>query len=104
MFRIRTKIHKKLSILVISVVLLISYAASVNFILTTEAASSYTGASKPMQFYFHHLDNPVAVAGLQTKYVMNTIKQFSFSTQQDALTNAFYKPVGQPKIEVDFYL
>jgi hypothetical protein len=104
MFRIRAKIHKKLSILVISVVLLISYAASVNFILTAEAASSYTGAGKRMQFYFHHLDNPVAVAGLETKYVMDTLKQFSFSTQQDALANAFYKPVGLPKIGVGFYL
>ncbi len=104
MFRIRAKIHKKLSILVISVFLLISYVASTTLILTAEAASSYTAAGKPMQFYFHHLDTPVAVAGLETKYVMNTTKQFSFSTQQDALTNAFYKPVGLPKIEVDFYL
>ncbi len=104
MFRNRAKIHKKLFILVISLVLLISYAVSVKLILTAEAASSYTGEVKPMHFYFHNLDNPVTVAGLETKYVMNTTKQFSFSTQQEAFANAFYKPVGLPKIEIDFYL
>ncbi len=104
MFKRHAKFHKKLYILVISAVLLISFAASAGVFQTAKAVSSYTGAAKPMQFYFHHLNNPVTVAGLETKYVMNTTKQFSFSTQQEALTNAVYKPVGLPKIEVDFYL
>jgi len=57
-----------------------------------------------MQFYFHYLDNPVAVGGVETKYVMNTTRQFGFSTQQEAQENSFFKAVGLPKIEVDFYL
>lgn len=66
--------------------------------------SSYTGVAKPMEFYFHHVDTPVTVAGLQTKYVMNTTREFSFSTLQEAYTHSFYKPIGLPKIVVVFYL
>jgi len=44
------------------------------------------------------------VAGLDTKYIMNTTKSFRFPTQGQAYTNSFYKPIGQPKIAVDFYL
>jgi hypothetical protein len=57
-----------------------------------------------MTFYFHYLDTPVTVAGLQTKYVMNTTQTFRFQTQQDAHINSFYKPTGLPKIVVDFHL
>lgn len=67
-------------------------------------ASSYTGAAKPMEFYLHYVDSPVDVAGIQTKYVMNTTKWFRFPTQQEAYANSFYKPDGQPKIVIDFYL
>lgn len=90
-----------LSIISLSVLVL---TASTAMIQPTEADASYTGVAKPMQFYFHHLDTPVTVAGLQTKYVMNTSKQFSFSTQEEALTYSFYKDFGLPKVEVDFYL
>jgi hypothetical protein len=95
---------RTLSILAISILLLISFATSIGMIQTTKAEASYTGAAKPMQFYFHHLTNPVTVAGLETNYIMNTTKQFSFSTQQEAYANSFFKDVGLPKIEVDFYL
>jgi len=91
-------------VLAIISLLLFSATASIEMIQTTEAAASYTGTSKPMEFYFHHLDNPVTVGGLQTKYVFNTSRQFSFSTQGEAYTNALFKAVGLPKIEVDFYL
>ena len=104
MFKSYAKFNKKRKILFISAVFLISLATSAAVTQTAKGASSYTGAAKPMQFFFHQLDNPVTVAGLETKYVMNSTKQFSFSTQQEALANAFYKPVGLPKIEVDFYL
>ena len=57
-----------------------------------------------MEFYFHYLDSPVTVAGLQTKYVINTTRSFRFLTQQEAHANSFYKPTGLPKIVVDFYL
>jgi len=71
--------------------------------LVAQAASS-SNAMKPMEFYFHYLDNPVTVAGVQTKYIMNTTRWFKFLTQQEAYASSFYKPVGLPKIVVDFYL
>jgi len=85
-----------LSALIIFVVLLSSMAMRVT--------SSYSATPKPMEFFFHNSDAPVNVAGLQSKYVMNTTRSFKFSTQQDAYANSFYKPLGQPKIDVDFYL
>jgi hypothetical protein len=57
-----------------------------------------------MEFYFHYLDTPVDVAGVQSKYVMNTTQSFQFLTQTDAHANSFYKPTGLPKIVVDFHL
>jgi hypothetical protein len=66
--------------------------------------SAYTGVAKPMEFYFHYVDTPVVAGGTETKYVMNTIRQFEFSTQQEAYENALYKPIGLPKIVIDFYL
>jgi len=64
----------------------------------------YVGAVRPMEFYFHYSDLPVSVAGIQTHYVMNTTRLFKFATQKAAFQNSFYKPIGQPKIVVDFYL
>ena len=104
MIKSYTNNFRTLSILAISSLLLISFATSIGLIQPTIAESSYTGVAKPIQFYFHHLTNPVTVAGLETKYIMNTTRQFSFSTQQEAHENSFYKDVGLPKIEVDFYL
>lgn len=95
---------KILNIFIICALLLISYTAPSNMAQIVKASPSYTGAAKPMQFYFHYRDTPVTVAGLETKYMMDTTRQFSFSTQQEAFTNSFYKSVGLPKIEVDFYL
>jgi len=88
----------------------------VNFILVTSILisifgstlpivdSAYTGIGKPMEFYFHYVDIPVAVGGTETKYVMDTIRQFEFSSQEKAYENALYKPIGLPKIVIDFYL
>jgi len=66
--------------------------------------ASYSGRAKPMEFYFHYSDTPVYVAGLQTKYFFNTTRLFSFLTLQEAYVHSFYKPIGLPKIVVDFYL
>lgn len=66
--------------------------------------SSYTGAVKPMEFYFHYTDIPVTVAGLQTKHVANSTRLFRFLTQEEAYANSFYKNSTQPKIAIDFYL
>jgi len=85
------------------VISLVSYAVSVG-VVSVEAPASYTGSAKPMEFYLHYLDTPVNVAGIQTKYVINTTQWFRFQTQQDAYINSFYKPTGQPKIAVDFYV
>ena len=98
-----TKNHTPKILTIISL-LLISSIASIGIIQTTQAAPSYTAASKPMEFYFHYLDSPATVAGLQTKYIFDTNKEFSFTTQQEAYTYSSYKDPGLPKIEVDFYL
>jgi hypothetical protein len=66
--------------------------------------STYNGVAKPMEFYFHYVGTPVAAGGTETKYVMSTIRQFEFSSQQEAYENALYKPIGLPKIVIDFYL
>jgi len=95
---------KTLGLLTVMALSLIAYVASTRVIPVVQAAASYTGAAKPMEFYLHYSNTPVNVAGIQTKYVMNTTKWFQFLTQQDAYTNSFYKPVGLPKIAVDFYL
>jgi len=70
------------------------------------AKSQSNDVTKPKEFYFHFIDTPVSVAGLETKYIMNTTKWFKFSTQQEAYINSFYKPadINQPKIVIDFYL
>jgi hypothetical protein len=68
------------------------------------ASPKYTSVAKPMEFYFHHVENPIPAGGTETKYVMNTDRQFEFLTQQEAYENAFYKPIGLPKIVIDFYL
>ena len=95
---------KILRMFLICAILLFSYITSENLAQIVNAAPSYTGATKPMQFYFHYRDTPVTVAGLETKYIFDTTRQFSFSTQQEAFANSFYKAEGLPKIEVDFYL
>jgi hypothetical protein len=66
--------------------------------------SSYVAEAKPMEFYFHYVDVPVAAGGTETKYLMNTKRQFSFLSQQQAYENTLYKPIGLPKIVMDFYL
>jgi len=81
---------------------IISVALLVSIVPVAESQSS--GVAKPKEFYFHYIDTPVSVAGLETKYIMNTTEWFKFLTQEEAFTNSFYKPVGLPKIAIDFYL
>ncbi len=90
-------------IIAVSITTLIIFAALVSG-TTPRANAAYSAVAKPMEFYLHNLDTPVDVAGLQTKYVMNTTRAFKFLTPQDAHANSFYKPVGLPLIVVDFYL
>ena len=103
MFRESSK-STTLSLLITILLSTFSFLGSAYWTPKAEATSSYTGLAKPMEYYLHHVDTPVDVAGIQTKYVMNTTKWFSYLTQQDAHANSFYKPVGQPKIAIDFYL
>jgi hypothetical protein len=91
-----------LTSLVISFMVLPLMAGST--VTLADFSSTYSHALKPMEFHFHYVDVPVHVAGLDTKYVMNTAKSFRFETQDEAYVNSFYKPTGQPKIAVDFYL
>ncbi len=91
---------KKKMFEIISMALLIALP----LIMSVAQASSSGSNSKPLHFYFHYSDAPVSVAGVQTHYIMNTTKWFRFLTQKEAYANSFYKPVGLPKIVVDFYL
>lgn len=95
---------KALPLLTTLTISAIAYLALLSAVPVTRAAATYTGMPKPMEFYLHHFDTPVHVAGLDSKYVMNTTKSFKFLTQDQAYANSFYKPVGLPKIDVDFYL
>jgi len=103
MFRRLSKV-KTLSLLAVVIVSIFATVTSMQLVQKARGAASYTGAAKPMEFYLHYADTPVDVAGIQTKYLMNTTQWFHFLTQQDAHANSFYKPVGQPKIAVDFYV
>ncbi len=95
--RIRSKIT--IASLTVSMLFVI-----MSFCMAPRVESAYSAVAKPMEFYLHNFDIPVNVAGLQSKYIMNTTRSFKFSTQQDAYTNSFYKPTDQPKTTVDFYL
>jgi len=103
MFRENSRL-KASALFAILAILSVAYFALLGAAPVAEAAVTYTGAAKPMEFYFHYSDTPVNVAGMQTKYVMNTTRLFRFLSQQDAYANSFYKPAGLPKIVVDFYL
>jgi hypothetical protein len=72
--------------------------------ISTSQASSSSVRSKPLHFYFHHIDASVSVAGMETHYIMNTTRWFKFLTKAEAYAHSFHKPVGLPKIVVDFYL
>ena len=99
--RFYTKPVKKVVFFILSISILTSL-----FLLFTVSKSNaaYSGVAKPMEFYFHYVDTPVAAAGTETKYVMNTTRDFEFLTQQEAYENSLYKPIGLPKIVIDFYL
>ena len=89
---------------IFNMILTIAILTSILTFVFSGVNSAYTGAAKPMEFYFHYVDNPIPAGGTETKYVMNTIRQFDFSSQQEAYENALYKPIGLPKIVIDFYL
>ena len=40
--------------------------------ISISQASPSSVSSKPLHFYFHHIDTSVPFAGMQTYYVMNT--------------------------------
>ncbi len=75
---------------------LVSIFSLVGMISTVDASPNNT--AKPMHFYFHYVAAPVYVAGTDNHYVMNTTKIFQ------AYNNSVYKPEGQPKIIVNYYL
>jgi hypothetical protein len=95
----------KIEIKAVNLLVLISILISVFLVFTIPiVGSAYTGISKPKEFYFHYVATPMAAGGTETKYLMNTTRQFEFLTQQEAYDNSFYKPIGLPKIVIDFYL
>ena len=98
------RFHKKRIKIVYSLVLISILTSVLGFITVPVVNSAYTGIAKPKEFYFHHVETPVGVGGTETKYVMDSTKQFGFLTQQEAFENSFQKPIGLPKIVIDFYL
>lgn len=98
------KVKKPKAMLICTAVVLFVISITLFTNIVSIVKSQSNGETKPKEVYLHYIDTPVSVAGLQTKYIMNTTKWFKFATQQEAYTNAFYKPVGQPKIAIDFYL
>ena len=74
------------------------------FIVSAEETISYNGSVKPLDFYFHYLDQPSEVGGIESKYIMNTNRVFRFNTDLQAFSASFFKPVGLPKITTNFYL
>ena len=69
-----------------------------NTLSTANASLSSSSMAKPLHFYFHYIDPPVYTAGSYSHYIMNTTMLFQ------AHNNSVYKPTGQPKMLVDFYL
>jgi hypothetical protein len=91
----KTKKSAVLSFAALTLILFF-YSCLAGMISTVDASPNNT--AKPMHFYFHYLDVPVSVAGIQTHYVMNTTRLFQ------AYNNSVLKTIGQPKLLVDFYL
>ena len=52
-------------------------------------------------YYFHYAAAPVSAGGGTTNYIANSSAQFDFATQQQAMTNSFYKVNGQ--LTMSFY-
>lgn len=98
------RFHAKMQIKTVNWLILFSILASFLLVNVPTANSTYSSVAKPMEFYFHYIDTPVAAGGTETKYVMNTTRQFEFLTQIEAYQNALHKPIGLPKIVLDFYL
>lgn len=61
-------------------------------------SATLTSSKFAMTFYFHYANSPVFVGGTMSHYLMNTTTLFQ------PRNNSVLKPVGQPKIEVDFYM
>jgi len=99
-------LKKKKILEAISVVLLLGIALPMVLPSTISGAqaSPSVDRSKPLHFYFHYVETPVSVAGMQTHYVMNTTQRFNFLTQREAHGHSSYKPIGLPKIVIDYYL
>ena len=83
-------------------VLIILLSASLPFFTVNPSfnpvgAQAYNSELKNIRFYFHYSAYPVFIVGAGTHYVMNT--SALFSNPQPLI-----KAIGQPKIQVDFYL
>ncbi len=91
--------NKRILTLTLAIIITIS-----SFAILLPATALYQGQAKPMEFYLHNLSTPMNVGGIETTHVMNTTKAFSYQSVEQAFANSFYKPAGQPKIDVAFYL
>jgi hypothetical protein len=97
------KSRKNWSALQLSLIILSVSLACPRYSAASDSVS-YSGSAKSMEFYFHYLDKPATLAGLETKYTFNTTQAFRFTNQKTAYQNSFYKPIGLPKIGASFYM
>ena len=95
---------RRTGFMVLLCILLLAPGVVWNGVRADMSSSSYAGSVKPMEFLFHYVDEPVRVAGLETKYVMNTLREFRFATEKAAFAGSLHKPIGLPKIVFGFYL
>lgn len=86
---------KRKTLLTVLVLLVLSTLASVHTLPVSFA--SLDPATQPMIFYFHNSTLPVVTGGVSTHLLMDTTRSFENPTKLN-------KPIGQPKVEVDFYL
>lgn len=57
-----------------------------------------------MDFILHALEEPAVVGGQETKYIMDTTHEYSFLTLEQARSGSLIKPIGLPKITLNFFL
>ena len=80
-----------------TLLILLAPALLLSIPLATSPAHS-SPSTKPLHFYLHYSANPPSVGGVSTNYIMDTNRVFQ------SLRNNDFKRVGQPKIQIDWYL
>ncbi len=80
-----------------TLLILLAPALLLSIPLATSPAHS-SPSTKPLHFYLHYTLIPPSVGGVSTKYIMDTDQTFQ------NVKNTDFKGIGQPKIQIDWYL